>query len=85
MREPFLVPKTDKGGNPTLKKKPSDECGAARKLSRGVLLPAVGRGQLQDLQPRDVDITLFRTWGGVCVVVVCFMKTLNVAGTRHCL
>ncbi len=29
---------------------------------RGVVLPVVGRGQLQDLQPRDVDSTLFRKW-----------------------
>jgi hypothetical protein len=48
---------------------PCPEPLAGRELSRGVQLPAVGRGQLQDLQPRDLDTDLFRDCAGVCVCV----------------
>jgi hypothetical protein len=47
------------------RRRPRDEPRKTRELSRGLLLPALGRRQLPDLQPRDVDSALLRTRGGL--------------------
>ena len=48
---------------------PSHQRGTVGKLSRSVLFPTVGCRQFQDLQPRDVDHTLFLSFLGLLVVV----------------
>ena len=49
---------------------PSHQSGAARELPRSVLFPAVRCRQLQDLEPRELDHTLFLSWDGVCGVAI---------------
>ena len=62
---------------------PGHQPRAAGKLSRGVLLPAVGLFQFQDMQPRDVDHPLCRSLPGLLVVVVRLNRVVCEIETTH--